>query len=78
MHMKNIITDLPKNFSFKDSYSLLSDTEKRKVREAICELGISKETFHRWLREDRVPPVWREHFKEHLNVYLNAKGANIA
>lgn len=75
--MDQPIIDLPKNFTFQSCYSLLSDTEKKKVRESICALGTSKETFHRWLREDRVPPVWRQHFKEKLNIHLNANGKNL-
>lgn len=71
-------TELPTSFTYKEAYSLLNDAEKRKVRQAICDLGTSKETFHRWLREDRVPPVWHQHFKEQLNIYLNANGKNLS
>jgi ACT domain-containing protein len=70
-------TDLPIDFTYKQAYCLLNDSEKNNVREAIIKLGISKETFYKWLRDDKVPFIWRQHFKEQLNIHLNANGKNL-
>lgn len=71
------LVNLPTGFTFKEAYALLNDAEKAAFREAITELGTSKETMHRWLRENSVPLVWQQHFKIQLNKHLNANGKNL-
>lgn len=68
------LTPLPTDFTYKEAYAILSDDQKKAVREEIIKLGVSKETFHRWLREDCVPLVFKEHFRIQLNKHLNANG----
>lgn len=71
------IVDLPAGFTFKEAYNLLDQDQKKEVRDSILALQVSKETFHRWLRINKVPFVWQQHFREQLNKHLNANGKNL-
>lgn len=71
------IVDLPTGFTYREAYNLLNAEDRKAVRESIIAKGTSKETFHRWLREDKVPFIWQKEFREQLNTYLNANGKNL-
>jgi hypothetical protein len=71
------LTLLPESFTFKEAYALLTQDQKRQMRESIVALGISKETFHRWLRQNSVPKIWQEQFRIQLNKHLNANGKEL-
>ncbi len=71
------LTLLSDSFTFKEAYALLSQDQKRQMRENIVALGISKETFHRWLRQNSIPKIWQEQFRIQLNKHLNANGKEL-
>jgi len=61
-----------KQLNYAERYRLLRINQKAAIREAMTKNGISEPTVFRWLREESMPPIWQEKFRQLLETYENA------